>query len=193
MRAPLRPASCRRAGSVRDPLRWRLPWLAVPARSCTTRPTQSKLLCSAKRSWPTPSPPKRPADRSPATSASESRPAHRHLGADRSRATGGERRQRALRGVADSRFDAIDLLVVPQVERRNLRRVLGVRGEHWRLGAETPATPNYAGKYAIPRRWPVVRTLPPAMSFFIGSRIVVTSVPSCAAICSPRWPGCCST
>jgi hypothetical protein len=41
----------------------------------------------------------------------------------------------------------------------------------------------------VPRFSPVVLILFSAISFFIGKRIVTTSVPSVAAICSPRWPG----
>ncbi len=48
---------------------------------------------------------------------------------------------------------------------------------------------NHRAKYIVPRFCPFTLTFFAAMSFCIGRRIVPTSVPSAATICSPRWPG----
>src|SRR5262245_49755049 len=50
--------------------------------------------------------------------------------------------------------------------------------------------PCYAAEYVIPRRSPRVLILPSPIRRFMAGRIVLVSVPSAAAICSPRWPGC---
>lgn len=53
-------------------------------------------------------------------------------------------------------------------------------------GLPGPPEPPPVAKYVIPRRCPSVRTRRSAISLCIAGRIVVVSVRSAAAICSPR-------